>query len=88
MKRIIIFTALIITAGCINPVKQEPAKKTDSPIHEYKIQFETYEGLINCDSIEYNAAEDALILHMTPCGEVIPEFKKYITERNFKITAR
>jgi hypothetical protein len=76
---------LILFCGCQNPSSGNKETETDKPIHEYKLRFESYNYSVDCDSIEYDYANDVLIIHTTPCGETIPEFSKFIFSNNFKI---
>lgn len=78
---------LVLFLSCQNPTSNDkPQGASDnSVVHDYKITFETYDGIIECDSLEYNFNEDILILHQTPCGEGIPEFSKFLATHYFKI---
>lgn len=76
---------LILFCSCQNPVSENPQGAGDLPRHEYKLRFESYNYSVDCDSIEYDYANDVLIIHTTPCGETIPEFSKFIFSNNFKI---
>lgn len=85
MDKYLVLILALFFLSCQNPVSEKPQGAGDLPQHEYKIHFESYNLSIDCDSIEYIQGDDALIIHQTPCGEVIPEFKKFLESNNFKI---
>lgn len=86
MKNLILLLALVFLS-CQNPVNDDKPQGASEKqkMHYYKLQLVTYESIIDCDSIEYDFNQDVLIIHTTPCGEVIPEFSKFINSNNFKI---
>lgn len=80
MKCLILILAVMFFS-CNNPVEN----KIETDKVENKICFQTDNYITYCDSIEYDIINDQLIIHQTPCGQVIPEFSKFINSNKFKI---